>query len=386
MRAELDAASLPALPARSSSPVGSADGRRPPESRVRGAARRIRRRRPSRGARLRSADRRRPARHASGRAWRRPRGDVRGARSFLRAIGQIEEDPGSSCGSAAAERTLAPWRRRSLESERCRRRLPPHRARVLRGAAPRRHLGRVRSPDRLRSRVRQLASLRRRSRIRSRASTRSSSSGTGWSPWSGSCSRWSPGSPHAGSSLSRASHDLPRSERSSGRAAQIPLGGITIVLGLQPARGHGALPARAHCPGAGARHRSSRRGVSSRGVHVRSSRAGSGSSPSWAGLPTCAALVVTGAVATASGPHPGSSEDVKRIGITITDTVYVHVRVAAAFGIGVLIVGWFLWQGATRTRGSSGSGACCSAWSWRRRSSARCSIGTPCPGGSCSCT
>jgi heme A synthase len=33
---------------------------------------------------------------------------------------------------------------------------------------------------------------------------------------------------------------------------------------------------------------------------------------------------------------------VKRLGLTITDTVYVHVRVAAAFGIGVLIVGWFL--------------------------------------------
>ena len=49
------------------------------------------------------------------------------------------------------------------------------------------------------------------------------------------------------------------------------------------------------------------------------------------------AAVVTGAVATASGPHPGSSKGVKRLGIPITDTVYVHVRVAAAFGIGVLI-------------------------------------------------
>lgn len=64
----------------------------------------------------------------------------------------------------------------------------------------------------------------------------------------------------------------------------------------------------------------------------------------WAGLPTCAALVVTGAVATASGPHPGANSDVKRLGISITDTVYVHVRVATAFGIGVLIVGWFLWR------------------------------------------
>jgi len=63
-----------------------------------------------------------------------------------------------------------------------------------------------------------------------------------------------------------------------------------------------------------------------------------------AGLPTCIALVVTGAVATASGPHPGSSSDVERLGIGIVDTVYVHVRVAAAFGIGVLVVGWLLWR------------------------------------------
>ena len=63
-----------------------------------------------------------------------------------------------------------------------------------------------------------------------------------------------------------------------------------------------------------------------------------------AGLPTCLALVVTGAVATASGPHPGSSSDVERLGIGIVDTVYVHVRVAAAFGIGVLVVGWLLWR------------------------------------------
>jgi heme a synthase len=63
----------------------------------------------------------------------------------------------------------------------------------------------------------------------------------------------------------------------------------------------------------------------------------------WIGLPACGALVVTGAVATASGPHPGASEEVKRLGFEIADTVYVHVRVAAAFGIGVLALGWFLW-------------------------------------------
>jgi cytochrome c oxidase assembly protein subunit 15 len=64
----------------------------------------------------------------------------------------------------------------------------------------------------------------------------------------------------------------------------------------------------------------------------------------WAGIPTCAALVVTGAIATASGPHPGADEDVKRLGLEIADTVYVHVRVAAAFGIGMLVVGWALWR------------------------------------------
>jgi cytochrome c oxidase assembly protein subunit 15 len=62
----------------------------------------------------------------------------------------------------------------------------------------------------------------------------------------------------------------------------------------------------------------------------------------WAGLPACAALVVSGAIATASGPHPGADEGVERLGVAITDTVYVHVRVAAVFGVGVLLVGWFL--------------------------------------------
>lgn len=73
--------------------------------------------------------------------------------------------------------------------------------------------------------------------------------------------------------------------------------------------------------------------------------------PSWlrkvvlfAGLPMCAALVVTGAIATASGPHPGADKAVERLGLEIADAVYVHVRVAAVFGIGVLVVGWFLWR------------------------------------------
>lgn len=125
--------------------------------------------------------------------------------------------------------------------------------------------------------------------------------------------------------------------------AQIPLGGITIALELNPlaVMAHFLLGLtvlglalavvieswgllRGFAPPAGARWL--RQIVT------------------WLGLPAAATLVVTGAVATASGPHPGASEDVERLGVGITDTVYVHVRAAAAFGIGVLVVGWFLWK------------------------------------------
>ena len=126
-------------------------------------------------------------------------------------------------------------------------------------------------------------------------------------------------------------------------AAQVPLGGITIAFDLHP------LLVMAHFL----------LGLTVLGLAVlvlleawillegRSEPAGERwfrQFAVWAGLPTCAALVVTGAVATASGPHPGASSDVKRLGISITDTVYVHVRVATAFGIGVLIVGFVLWR------------------------------------------
>lgn len=125
--------------------------------------------------------------------------------------------------------------------------------------------------------------------------------------------------------------------------AQIPMGGITIALDLHP------LAVMTHFL----------LGLAVLGLAVvvaveASSRVTGLAAPvgaswlrqlvTWAGLPLCAALVVTGAVATASGPHPGANDDVKRLGIAITETVYVHVRVAAAFGIGVLVAGWFLWR------------------------------------------
>ena len=123
--------------------------------------------------------------------------------------------------------------------------------------------------------------------------------------------------------------------------AQIPMGGITIALDLHP------LAVMTHFL----------LGLAAFGLALIAVLEGwslrDGLAPAvdpgwlrvlvtWVGLPVCMALVVTGAVATASGPHPGSSEDVERLSLGIVDTVYVHVRVAAAFGIGVLVVGWLL--------------------------------------------
>ena len=126
-----------------------------------------------------------------------------------------------------------------------------------------------------------------------------------------------------------------------GGLAQIPLGGVTVILDLHPlaVMSHFLLAlvvvaltvvvvveAWSHERGLGTPVRPTwmRRAVV------------------WAGLPLCAALVVTGGVATASGPHPGANSDVERLGLTITETVYWHVRVAAVFGICVLVLGALL--------------------------------------------
>jgi heme a synthase len=126
-------------------------------------------------------------------------------------------------------------------------------------------------------------------------------------------------------------------------AAQIPLGAITIALDLHP------LAVMAHFL-LGLTALGLAVLVAFEGLILSDGRAAPigptwlRSLVVWAGLPVCIALVTTGAVATASGPHPGADENVERLGLEISDTVYVHVRVAAAFGIGVLLVGWFLFR------------------------------------------
>jgi cytochrome c oxidase assembly protein subunit 15 len=121
-----------------------------------------------------------------------------------------------------------------------------------------------------------------------------------------------------------------------GTIAQIPLGGLTVILDLHPlaVMSHFllalvvvalavvvAIEAWSHARG--------------RGAPV---------APRWlrrvavVAVIGCGVMVVTGAVATASGPHPGADDAVDRLGLEIRDTVYLHVRATAVFGIGFLLV------------------------------------------------
>jgi cytochrome c oxidase assembly protein subunit 15 len=50
----------------------------------------------------------------------------------------------------------------------------------------------------------------------------------------------------------------------------------------------------------------------------------------------CLALVVSGAFATAAGPHPGDSSEVERLG-TLDEMLWIHVRVTALFGCAFLL-------------------------------------------------
>ena len=126
----------------------------------------------------------------------------------------------------------------------------------------------------------------------------------------------------------------------AGTVAQIPLGGLTVILDLHPlaVMSHFllALAVVALAILVALEAWSHARGLASPVV------------PRWlrlvaaVGVVACATMVVTGAVATASGPHPGADDAVDRLGLEIRDTVYVHVRATAVFGIGFLLVAWQL--------------------------------------------
>jgi len=136
-----------------------------------------------------------------------------------------------------------------------------------------------------------------------------------------------------------------------GTVAQIPLGGITVIFDLHPllVMTHFLL-ALVVLAGAVV-------------VALEAWVAAAGRAPPlgalwWrrlalAGVPVCLALVVTGAVVSASGPHSGG-KDIRRLGISIVDTVYVHVRVVAVFGIGFLLVASWLWRHRREVPGVAG--------------------------------
>jgi cytochrome c oxidase assembly protein subunit 15 len=124
-----------------------------------------------------------------------------------------------------------------------------------------------------------------------------------------------------------------------GTVAQIPLGGLTVILDLHPVAVMShfvlALVVVALAVVVALEAWSHHRGL------------GAPVGPAWvrlgatAGVAACLALVVTGAVATASGPHSGG-EDIRRLGLEVTDAVYVHVRATAVYGLWLLVVGWLL--------------------------------------------
>lgn len=124
-----------------------------------------------------------------------------------------------------------------------------------------------------------------------------------------------------------------------GAVGQIPLGGITVILELHPVAvmSHFFLSfVVVACAVVAV-------------VEGWSLRAGRAApvGPSWwrwavtAGVALCAAMIATGTVATAAGPHSGG-EDIRRLGIPVNDAVYVHVRATAVFGIVLLLVGAWL--------------------------------------------
>jgi cytochrome c oxidase assembly protein subunit 15 len=139
-----------------------------------------------------------------------------------------------------------------------------------------------------------------------------------------------------------------------GTVAQIPLGGLTVIFDLHPllVMTHFLLALVVLA------------GSVVVAIEAWSNDVGRAEpvGPLWwrrlslAGVPVGLVLVVTGAVASASGPHSGG-QDIRRLGLSIVDTVYVHVRVVAVFGIGLSIVLGWLARHRRQVPGIAGLGA-----------------------------
>ena len=132
----------------------------------------------------------------------------------------------------------------------------------------------------------------------------------------------------------------------AGTLAQVPLGGITVILELHPiaVMSHFllALVVLSLAIVVAIEAWSFARGLAPPAVRTWLLRAAT------VPVVACAVLIVTGAIATASGPHSGG-EDIRRLGIPVNDAVYVHVRASAVYGIGFVALGWLLVRRLRRT-------------------------------------
>jgi cytochrome c oxidase assembly protein subunit 15 len=139
-----------------------------------------------------------------------------------------------------------------------------------------------------------------------------------------------------------------------GTIAQIPLGGLTVLLELHPVAVMShfllALLVVAGSVVVTVEGWSLYRGLAPAAGPSWLRRV------AWVGVAACIVLVVTGTVSTASGPHSGG-EDIARLGLSVEDTVYVHVRATAVFGIVLLVVGVFLWRLRKQLPGLAWGGA-----------------------------
>jgi heme a synthase len=125
-----------------------------------------------------------------------------------------------------------------------------------------------------------------------------------------------------------------------GTLAQAPLGAITVYAGLNPllVMMHFLLALLVLAAGVIVAIEACRLELGTARVQLpRAARAGA-----LVLVASCLALVVSGTLATAAGPHPGS-RDVHRLW-HLHAAVYVHVRATAVFGVTFLVLAIYLWR------------------------------------------